>query len=111
MNFLHKKHISESLKKAYQEKRRTGFLKGKPSVIKGTNSPGWTNKTSFKKGQIPWNKNKKTGIIPWNKGKKGVMPVAWNKGKIFTAIRQDKHWNWKGGKPKISRNEKLSYKD
>lgn len=40
-------------------------------------------KTTFKKGMIPWNKEKKGVMpIPWNKGKIGVMPTAWNKGLV-----------------------------
>lgn len=54
---------------------------------------GMTPKSAFKKGSIPWNKNKKNpysqntlskmsnakkGKIPWNKGKKGLQE-AWNK--------------------------------
>jgi hypothetical protein len=36
-------------------------------------------KFAFKKGHIPWNKNKKGLQIGWNKGTKGLQ-VAWNKG-------------------------------
>jgi len=38
-----------------------GFQKGKHTSLK----------TEFKKGQIPWNKNRKGKQIPWNKGLKG----------------------------------------
>ena len=67
---------------------------------------GQINNTSFKKGIIPWNKNKKGVMpIPWNKGKKiPYIPhpkkkgqPAWNKGKDYLAIRGKNHWKWKGG--------------
>lgn len=38
----------------------------------------------FKKGSIPWNKDKKGLQVPWNKDKHGVMPIPWNKGKKNT---------------------------
>ena len=46
---------------------------GKTTHNKG--KKGYTNKGSFKKGQTPWNKEKK-GVMPepWNKGTKGVSP-------------------------------------
>jgi len=64
------------------------------------------NSGQFKKGHIPENKFEK-GSIPWNKGnsiqsntgrthfKKGMTP--WNKDIIFDQIKQENHWNWKGG--------------
>lgn len=53
--------------------------RGRPSKFKGIQT-GRIPKTAFKKGIIPWNKDKKGLMpIPWNKGKKtGVVP--WNKG-------------------------------
>ena len=91
------------------------------NVIKG-NHP----KSEFKKGHIPWNKDKKGLQIAWNKGKpwseetkrkisetlkgnknhlgkhhtletrKKISLVT--KGKNKGKYRGDKHWNWKGGK-------------
>lgn len=65
---------------------------------------------SFKKGQIPWNKNKKgihlssksefqKGLIPWNKGTKGLMSIPWNKNKPIqtntgrTHFKKGHHYN------------------
>ncbi len=68
-----------------------------PKTKKGSKRPPrseeWCRKISeSKKGNIPWNKGKKTGQIPWNKGKPQTKDVkrkqsesmkgkpAWNKG-------------------------------
>lgn len=107
----HRKKISDSLKKAYAEKRRTGFIKGQPSPRKGIKTPGWTNQASFKEGHpAPATAFKKNdprlvgskiniGRVPWNKGIKG------------DGIRGEKHWNWKGGKPKTNRRETMTYEE
>lgn len=69
----------------------------------------WGKNTQFKTGQKALNPIKKGQHLspstqfkksqtPWNKGKEGVMPEPWNKGKEFTAIRNEKHHNWKGKK-------------
>lgn len=72
------------------------------------------------KGKIPWNKNKKTGLVPKTAFKKGNIPpyagkklpfIIWNKGKEFTAIRGEKHWNWKGGIPKKNKREIMTYQE
>lgn len=93
---------------------------------RGTKGRTRSNKTSFKKGLIPWNKGKKGVQIAWNKGTKGVCKV--NSGSFITNERRspgtefkkggvplnkgkkykinntenygkvgDKHWNWQGG--------------
>src|ERR1035437_5850421 len=75
------------------------------------------NQTSFKKGQISWNKDKKgvmksnktsfkKGISPWNKGKKGVQPSSMKgkvglpspkKGKKYPQFAGENSGSWKGG--------------
>ncbi len=63
----------------------------------------------FKKGHIPWDKNKKLdylppkifkkGNIPWNKGKKGLQHHSEKaKQKIGQAEKGEKNSNWKGGR-------------
>jgi hypothetical protein len=53
------------------------------------------NPTSFKKGQIPWNKNKKGLMpIPWNKGTKGLCKL--NKTSFTSAATKgESNCNWK----------------
>ena len=80
------------------------FTKGN-QIAKG-NLP---NKTSFRKGLIPWNKGLhvfngggvKKGNIPWNKGlKTGLIPktafqkglTPWNKGKAYPSPWLNKHY-------------------
>lgn len=46
------------------------------------------------RGNIPWNKGKKTGRVPWNKGTKGL--VKKNSGSK-NLKKKEEHWNWKGG--------------
>lgn len=60
------------------------FLKGVLSTTK-----------PFKKGVVPLTAFKK-GFTPWNKGLKGwrVDPF---KGKKNPKLRNENHWNWKGG--------------
>jgi len=63
------------------------------------------NKTSFKKGNKPWNTGKH-GLISWNNGLKGIHlspqsefkkgSIPWNFNKPFLQIRDEKHFNWKG---------------
>lgn len=48
----------------------------------------------FKKGNIPWNKGKKTGIKP---------PTIFKSEDLIG----EKHWNWKGGMPKCLECGKL----
>lgn len=75
------------------------------------------NQTSFKKGQISWNKDKKgvmkpnktsfvKGMTPWNKGSKGVqisprkgkigIPSS-KKGKKYPQLSGENSGTWKGG--------------
>ena len=55
-----------------------------------------TGRTHFKKGSIPWNKNKR-GYMGANSTsfKKGNKP--WNTGKPNPYARNEKHPRWKGG--------------
>ena len=64
------------------------------------------NKTSFKKGNIPWNKGLKgcragisntwkIGVTPWNKGLKGFLAG-------------ETHYNWKGGISSVSHKLRTS---
>lgn len=54
------------------------------------------HKTFSKKGRF------KKGLIPWNKEKKGVMPIPWNKGKKMNIIP----WN-KGKKASLKDRKNL----
>ena len=75
LSMQHRKKISQS------NMGKTTHNKGKK---------GYTNKGSFKKGQTPWNKEKK-GVMPepWNKGKKGLQ-TSWMKGKRHTKESREK---------------------
>lgn len=83
---------------------------------------GYKNKTNFKKGHKPWNKDKKIGQPDWlkfehlrkfhgiNKGKK--MSDSQRKrmsrarlGKPLFKNRGENHWNWKGGSGKSLRKK------
>lgn len=56
------------------------------------------------KGQIPWNTGKKR--LPFSSEHRKRISAAlvgkspWNKNRKMLSIRGEKHWNWKGGKPK-----------
>lgn len=70
---------SESMKNSPHEKQ---FKKGQPAWNTGIAMPEGQKKkiSETLKGNIPWNKGKKTGQTPWNKGMKGEY-VGANKGK------------------------------
>ena len=69
------------------------------------------NSGSFKKGHSAPKTAFEKGLIPWNKNKKGVMPIPWNKGIKWLERRGENHHLWKGGKPKKSRNEVLTFEE
>src|ERR1035437_8508035 len=73
-----------------------GFQKGKPSWNKGIKT-GIVPRSAFNKGCPAPKTAFKKGSIPWNKNKKGVMPLVWNKGKKFPQFSGDKCHFWKGG--------------
>jgi len=91
----HKKKIGEGVKKNLP---KTSFKKGERVSLE----------TEFPKGNIPWNKGKRTDVKPWlgkklsdahkikmSKAKKGKP--SWNKDKNMPQIAGEKHYNWKGG--------------
>ena len=69
---LGKKHSTETRKK--MRKSSPHYWKNKE--FSETHKK---NLSDSHKGNIPWNKGKKTGKIPWNKNKKGLQ-VGWHKG-------------------------------
>lgn len=72
----------------------TEFKTGQVSPRKGVSKPGWTNKTSFKTGQKPWNTNKKIPEIS------GANHPSWKGDKVgYTALHS---WiNRTYGKPNV----------
>lgn len=80
--------------------------KGRSSWNRNTKGIMKPNATSFTKGQVAWNAGThgvvkansgsfKKGNKPWCMDTKGVV-VAWNKGKPYLAIQDEKHSLWKG---------------
>lgn len=79
-----------------------GFQKGHGLFMNPENLKGrrLSTKTEFKKGFIPWNKDKKGVMpIPWNKGKTGGVGYWKGKKRPDISVRQrgSNHYNWKGG--------------
>lgn len=63
---------------------------------------GLVPRTAIKKGQHLSSKTQfKKNMVPWNKNTKGLMAIPWNKG-IRHSVFGNKHWNWQGGKSKLS---------
>jgi hypothetical protein len=58
--------------------------------------------TRFEKGHIPWNKGRVGVQISTRKGKGGRKHTNEEKIKIGLSLKKEKHWNWKGGKPRCS---------
>ncbi len=52
--------------------------------------------SNFKKGHIPWNKDKKVPSLIGNSNGFQKGQITWNKGKKGF-LAGDKHYNWKGG--------------
>ena len=58
--------------------------------------------TRFPLGHIPWNKGLVGVQVSTRKGKKCRKHTDEEKIKIGLTMQKEKHWNWKGGKPKCS---------
>lgn len=77
---------------------------GKRRQIKLWNDPEYREKQSeAHKGNSPKNLTKLIAYAKSEAGRKSASDrmkgkVAWNKGKIFEAIRGENHYNWRGGK-------------
>ena len=88
-----RKKIKARIEDAHRRGLKFGFQKGHKS-FKGC------EKTQFKKGQIPWNKNKKCPqISASNKGK--IIPEKTRKkiaNSLFGLMSGSKHCNWQDGK-------------
>ncbi len=97
----HRKKLSES------HKGNVGYWRGKKKTKEHVKKSGKTlsenyktgklkpNKTAFKKGRIPWNKDLKTRLVPKSAFKKGNKGY-WT-GKERTHMKGDKHPMWQNG--------------
>lgn len=96
-----KKRLSLLLKEKWQNPE---FRKGVIQKMKGGNSG------SFKKGQSNWlgKKHKPETIIKLKESHIGLK--GWWKNKPRMEMRNENHWNWKGGTTNLRQRIMVSYK-